>query len=140
MSTHKDDHDSDATTKRDNLFGKELVYGILAIVVLGVLYIMISNYLDRRAHGAAQREYNPAQRARDAAKQVCYKAQRERVTVSTYEPSQFHQNECVICLQDFANTQTYHTLSCGYILCEECISQVLLNYDKCLICRVKILN
>jgi hypothetical protein len=41
MSTHKDDHDSDATAKRDSLFGKELVYDILAIVVLGVLYIMI---------------------------------------------------------------------------------------------------
>jgi hypothetical protein len=116
------------------------VYGILAIVVLGVLYIIIRNYLDRWARDASQREYDASQRPHDAAKQVRYKAQRERVTVSTYEPSQFHQNECVICLQEFANTQTYRTLSCGYILCEECISQVLLNYDKCLICRVKILN
>jgi hypothetical protein len=39
MSTHKDDHDYDATAKRDNLFGKELMYGILAIVVLG-FYIL----------------------------------------------------------------------------------------------------
>ncbi|KAK2442593.1 hypothetical protein QL285_013774 [Trifolium repens] len=73
---------------------------------------MIRNYLDRRSRDAAQQEHDAAQRARDSAKQVRYEAQRERVTVSTNDtsnPSQFHQNECVICLQGFTNTQTYHT-------------------------------
>jgi hypothetical protein len=50
MLTHKEDSDAE----RGNLFGKELGYGILAIVVLGILYIMTRNYLNRRARDATQ--------------------------------------------------------------------------------------
>jgi hypothetical protein len=144
--THEDD--IHATVERGgDLFRKELVYGssaIVAIIIFTVLYIVIKNYFDRRARDAAQRELDEAQRAREAAyKQARYEAQRERVTVSTYDtsnPPQFDQNECVICLEEFENTQTYHSLPCGHIFCEECMSPILLNSDKCPICRVKILN
>jgi hypothetical protein len=80
MLTHKED--SDAAAERGNLFGKELGYGILAIVVLGILYIMTRNYLNRRARDAAQH-------ARDAPKQAHCEAQRKRVTVSTYDTQKY---------------------------------------------------
>jgi hypothetical protein len=147
MSVPHKEHNDDfhATVERDgNLFRKEIVYGsstIVAIAVFAVLYIVIKNYFDHRARDAAQRELDEAQRARDAAyKQARYEAQRERSQCQHTLLNFIKMHECVICLEEFVNTQTYHSLPCGHIFCEECMSPILINNDKSPICRVKILN
>jgi hypothetical protein len=61
-------------------------------------------------------------------------ARRERTILSIYDtsnPTLFGQIECVVCLQDFANTQTYSSLPCGHIFCEECMSLFILKHKEC---------
>ncbi|WJX48342.1 E3 ubiquitin-protein ligase synoviolin [Trifolium repens] len=117
--------------------GKKLVLGLLfgflgvvtIIVSIGFIVNIVKEYWKRRA--------------RKIALQISYPARRERVKVSIYDtsdPPQFDQTECVVCLHEFVNTQTYSTLPCGHIFCEECMSTVLLKHDTCPTCRANMLD
>jgi hypothetical protein len=103
---------------------------LIGIIAFGYIIILEGIELARRVQDMACQAQYMARRAQ-------YMGRLARLKELTYDsshPTQFGETSCVVCLDDFTNT---NTSPCEHI-CKECMFTYILEYDTCPVCKVNI--